>query len=450
MKIIVLLLSFLIITNLNAQEGTFEEHKIKCDDGIERPYILYTPKTAMGKKDLPLLIYLHGAISNKNLKKDPLAYMKKSQLVQLADEGAFLLLFAYGQKGATWFDPTGVNMVLNEIQAVQQNYPIHPDKIFLSGFSDGASGVYYMAATQPSIFAGFIAMNGHLRVSTKLGRSQLYWENINHKPFYIINTKEDALYPSAEISPIIEKFKTVHTKIQYKDLEGNHHMGYLAEEKKSIIEFIKTNQKTPLSNVSLETSDLQSNRVDWLSITALATTQEAQDWHTVPSLKLFNSKAYFGLKFDYQYQGEGLKVNGFKTDTAMAIDMGVQVGDVILMMENDSMKSPYSPYFYQTKKKAGEKTNLTILREQQPMKLEGQFRKGYYYELFNYKKPSGKVHASLKGKTLTIKASRVTKIAIDFEQFPIEISKKLIIKINQTRYKLNKAACKGKVEFTTS
>ena len=38
-------------------------------------------------------------------------------------------------------------MVLDEINFVKENFPIDENKVFLSGFSDGASGVFYFSMT---------------------------------------------------------------------------------------------------------------------------------------------------------------------------------------------------------------------------------------------------------------------------------------------------------------
>ena len=443
MKYWLLLFSVVLsLTDIYAQKGKFNEFSLKCTDNIERPYIIYTPEKVTSKS--PLLVYLHGAISSKHLKKDPLAYMKRSPLIKVAEKGGFRLLFSFGQKNATWFDTVGVNMVLDEIEDITANFKIDKNKIFLSGFSDGGSGTLYFSMTQPHLFAGFISMNGHLKVATQLGTSLVYPQNMNNKPLYIINTKGDLLYPSDKLKPIIGLLKENNSKLSFIDLEGNHEMSYLSYQQDSIIEFIRSNYRQSALNISWESADLFSNTIDWLTIKKIDTTITAQKWHSKYKLKLFNDKASFGIKYDYSYQGKGLKVAGFKSDSCTAQTMKVHKGDIIILMEQDSIKNGYSPYYYKAKKKAGEQTSITLLRDGEKKVLQGQFSKGYSYELFDKKIKSAKILASYAHQKINIKTSCVAQFTIDFSQLPLINNNSIEVSING---KTHRVKPKGIKEF---
>ncbi|MEL6862812.1 MAG: phospholipase [Bacteroidota bacterium] len=399
------------------QSGSFSEYQYTCKDGVARPYIIYSSKKTAEQEKAPLLIYLHGAISNKSLKKDPLAYIKKSKLLSLADKGAYHLLFCYGQKGATWFDTVGMDMVIGEMEEVIQKLNIDEQKVFLSGFSDGASGVLYFAMVHPAPFAGFIAMNGHLKVANNLGHTDLFPANMNGKALYIINTQSDVLYPLHQVRPTITYLKQYNPNITFKTPEGNHEMSYLEAETASLIAFIKKNQRMPLKKISWESSDPSSSAIDWLSIVQIdSLSKESKDWHQPYQLQVFNDKADFGLKYDYSYPGPGLKVSGFKNDTCTAKRMGIQKDDLLMMMEQDSMSSPYSPYYYVAKKRAGDSTSLTVQRADQTLEFKGVFNPGHYYEVFEQQQASAKLFAYRKGKKLVVTTSKVAAFRIDFDE----------------------------------
>lgn len=413
MKPILYLLLFLSNLSLG-QDGVYTQLSYLCKDGKERPFIVYTPKSLDKKVDNPLLIYLHGGISNPNLKKDPLAYIQKSKLIQLAEEGGFYLMFSYGQKGATWFDPIGTDMVLGEIETATNQFNIDNNKIFLSGFSDGASGVLYFSMTNPTPFAGFIAMNGSLKVAQKLGAFDLFPANTNEKPLYVINTKGDLLYPIHQIEPTIEYLKQFNKNIRFSSPVGNHEMSYLSTEKENILQFIETNSKLEQTVFSWETSSLKNNTINGISITKIdSPTTASKKWHQPYQLKVFNDKADFGLKYDYSFQGKGLKVNGFKDDACTSKKMGVKINDIILMMEQDSIKSPYTPYFYTARKKAGDSTALTVLRNGEQKQIVGTFNEGYYYQIFDETIPSAKIMGKIEDGKLVIHTSKVSEISID-------------------------------------
>lgn len=405
---------FFLTIQLCFGAGHFTELHYLSQDKITRPYIVYTPDTIDTKQPQPLLVYLHGAISNPNLKPNPLSYMQKSGLVKLADEGGFYLLFSYGQKGATWFDAIGTDMLMGEIQRAHQLFNIDSDKIFLSGFSDGGSGVLYQAVTNPSPFAGMIAMNGSLNVATKLGVQPLYPENSNNLPLYIINTKEDMLYPITQIQPTIDFLKQFNTHIHFASVPGNHDISYLKQQSHNILQFIKHNHRVPTTFLSLETSTPPA-QLRWIRIDQLNDSLPRQTWHKPYQLEILNDKAAYGIQFDYQYSGPGLKVAKISSSST-GERIGIKLGDIILKMEQTPMESPYSPYIYLASKKAGDKTEVTILRDGQEKILQGTFNTATKYSVFNPDKHSGKLTAQINGNQLIIKTSRIASFSINFHE----------------------------------
>jgi len=409
-----LLVFFLFCTAFSF--GQFSEFQHQCADGVERPYTIYTPKHIKKKKGRPLLVYLHGAISNPKLKENPLEYMQKSKLVALADAGGFHLMFCYGQKGATWFDSVGSQMVLDEITTALTITNADENKIFLTGFSDGASGTLYLSMTHPELFAGAIPMNGSLKVAAKLGGPDIFPMNSNHLPTYIINTTGDMLYAINQIQPTIEYLKQFNSNIIYRELEGNHEMSYLESEGENIIDFIEKNSRQTYTTIHWETTANTRSKIAWITVSELISNATQSNWHQPYELQVFNDKATFGMQYDYTFEGPGLKVNGFKSDSCTAKNMGVAIDDIVLLMEKDTMNSPYSPYFYIADKKAGAPTAITVIRDGKEMQLSGNFNPGYYYEIFEPAHPSGKINATIDGSVLKVSTSGIKTFEIDFEQ----------------------------------
>lgn len=398
------------------QDGKFDQLSFKCKDNQERPFILYSPKSLKGNEKKPLLIFLHGSVSNPELKKDPLKYMKASKMIQLSERGGFYLMFVYGQKGAAWFDSVGIDMINGEIDEAKKKFDIDENKVFLSGFSDGGSGVLYFSMVNPAPFAGFISMNGSLKVADKLGENEPFPANSNNRPLYIINTKEDALYPINQITPAIDYLKEFNANIIYKELEGNHEMSYLKTEQEHLLSFIKTTSSKPLDTVSWESSEGSNKNLKWISITKVDSLSVPKKWHNTYNLKVFNDKADFGLDYDYSYDGKGLKVKGFRNDTVTAKKMGIEKNDIVIIMEKDSITSAYSPYYYTAKKKAGDNTSVTVTRNDKTMVLSGKFNPGFCYEIFKHKSPSGKLKAIINDGEISIETSKISEISIDFNQ----------------------------------
>ena len=401
------------VTALQAQEVKTSQQL--CADGQSRPYVVYTP-TKPNPKTKPLLVFLHGAVASPQVNANPEGYVRKSPLVALAETADCYLLFPFGQKGATWFDAVGQQMVMDEITAVKQQYPIDPDKIFLSGFSDGGSGVYYFAMTHPDPFAGFIAMNGSLKVASMLGEEEIFPCNMNQKPLYILNTTGDSLYPLDQITPSIDFLRKENPNITFKTPTGDHFLGYLPEEQSGLVDFIKNHSRQPLTHIVWETSNIvKINQIGWLSLKSL----------------IQNNKADLGIKYDYTYKGKGLRIAGFKNDTVTAKRLGAKEGDVLIALERDSISSPMAPMLYTAQKKAGDPIELTVLREGATLVLKGNFNQGYPYALLKHQHKTAKIEAEIRGKEVYVRTSRIGAYEIDRKQTPVKIKGKVKDFINK-------------------
>lgn len=434
MKILLTLFTLLLTQVYSAQNSSFSEFNYSCIDQVSRPYIVYTPKKIAPNQSLPLLIYLHGSVSSPNLKSDPLGYMKKSKLIELAEEGGFYLMFSYGQKGATWFNHVGTDMILGEVEQVKKSFNVNADKVFLIGFSDGGSGVIYQSMTHPTAFAGFIALNGSLNVAQKLGEAPMFPENNNHLPMYIVNTQNDMLYPINQIKPTIEYLEKYNPNINFVTPKGNHEMSYLKDLTPEILKFIHSNTRRVPYEIRWESTQIGSG-YSWLKMAEVDTLQSPKSWHNPYYLEVFNDKANYGIEFDYSYHGKGLKIAKFTSENSAGKKIGLQQGDVVLKMENELMESPYSPYIYLANKRAGDPTSITVLRNNQELVLNGKFNEGLPYTIFSENPHSGKVIASIDGKTLDIKTSRVSSINLDWETLkPLNI-KKIILNGKSINYK---------------
>ncbi|QMT41026.1 PHB depolymerase family esterase [Neisseria shayeganii] len=401
-----------------AQSGSFQTFRFTAQDGQERPYIVYTPPHVEAGEPRPLLVHLHGAIASPQIRSDPLASVQRSSFLKLANAGRYYVLFPFGQKDAGWFDPVGVNMVLGEVDAVLRDFPAaDPDRVFLSGFSDGGSGTLYLAATHPDRFAGFIAMNGSLPVAAHLGSTPVYPQNFNRKPLYIINTRSDMLYPADMMQPVAEELRRHHPNLIFSTPEGGHDMRYLPQEIPALTAFIDRHRRQTATQLVWESSGEAANGSEWLHIERLKPQATPQAWHRPYRLTLFNNKASFGMAFDPAYRN-GLKVAGFGKENSTAQNIGVRIGDIVLKMGETAMNHPYAPYLYLADKRAGDPVDITVLRDGRETVLRGRFNEGYHYQVFEKQPVSGKIRARIDRGRLLVDTSRVAAFRIDFSRLP--------------------------------
>ena len=112
----------------------------------ERPYqlSLSVPQSYEPTRDYALIVCLHGAGFTGE------AYLDrwKSRL----GEGYILACPTY--PAGAWFTRRAEDLVLATVQAVQQRYRIDPNRIFLSGMSNGGIGAWLIGMHHAPLFAG--------------------------------------------------------------------------------------------------------------------------------------------------------------------------------------------------------------------------------------------------------------------------------------------------------
>lgn len=399
--------------------GQFKEFHYVAEDSKERPYIVYIPSTVKKEEQRPLIVYLHGAIASPTIKDNPVEGLKKSRVLELLEQCRCYALFPYGQKGATWFDDIGINMVMGELDVVLKEFPIQKNKIFLSGFSDGASGTLYIASTLPTRFAGFIAFNGSYAVAARLGKDIIYPENLANRPLYMVNTQSDMLYPAEMMRPLNQYLQKYAPQIILSEPEGEHDLRYLSKEIPALLAFIDNHQLDKNHRISWEAS--RESQIDWIKVEGIDEQAVKKEWHQPYQLSMRNTKASFGIQPDRNYT-KGLKIAGF-SDRSTAKEMGAKQGDIVIKMGDVELKHPYDSYRYLAQKKAGEATTLVVERDGKQIELKGQFLPAYDYEVFERRATSAKIKAQIIENVLHIETSGLKGFSIDMSQLPAHIQR---------------------------
>ncbi|MDO4728498.1 MAG: PDZ domain-containing protein [Bacteroidota bacterium] len=447
MKNLQYILFIFIFNVINAQKGTFTEYTYKCNDSITRPYVVYKPKQYQENKPNTLVVFLHNSVSAPNIKSNPLEISKNSEWIELADEANFCILFPYGQKNASWFNSTGVDMVLAQIQSVQGQLNINPNKIILTGFAEGATGVLYFSMTNSDIFSGFIAINGSLKEADKIGELDLFPSNMNQKPFLIYNSSKDIHYSYQQHQNSAEYLQKFNNNISFREDYNKNEKNYLDPKQNEIIEFINTLSDKQADTFEFETSK-EDEQFDFIQINKINTELQALAWHPTYQLRLLDDRVNLDMKYNYNTQEKNIVVTGMKKN-GNAHNIGLQVEDVIIKFENDSISSSYAPFYYTINKKAGDPTEITVIRNGTEQVIKGRFNKGTYYNIFDKNKKSAKIKVHLLKNELIIETSRVVVFTVDFDKIPTKIK---TININGVQQKVKYPSGNNPkiVSFTTT
>jgi polyhydroxybutyrate depolymerase len=153
--------------------------------GAEREYLVYKPALAASKK-LPLMIVLHGGLSNAG------AMENTTGMDDLADSGQFVVAYPNGTGGRfalmkdkrTWNagvccgvaqkdnvdDVKFISMMIDEIE---KQYAIDSTRIYVVGHSNGAMMAYRLACEIPGKIAAMVSVSGTLAADTCEGANSV-------------------------------------------------------------------------------------------------------------------------------------------------------------------------------------------------------------------------------------------------------------------------------------
>ncbi len=143
-------------------------------------YGLYVPNSYSPDKAHGLVVCLHGAGFTGD------SYLERWQ-TRLGD--GYILACPTISMG-NWWTRTAEELALATIRAVEARYRIDPDRVFLTGMSNGGIGAYLIGAYHATRFAAVVPM------AAGLDEVLLpFLENFRQTPLYIIHGKQDQVMP---------------------------------------------------------------------------------------------------------------------------------------------------------------------------------------------------------------------------------------------------------------
>jgi pimeloyl-ACP methyl ester carboxylesterase len=160
----------------NLQPGAFEERKTDVPgQGREIRYALQLPPEYHPTRAYPVLIVLN------SLQETPMATL--ARWAPLAARNGYIAAAPLWQVGPSYGYTGDEHLAVTElIRDLRRHYSIDSDRVFLTGYDQGATMAFDVAFSHPDLFAGVVPINGLPR----WGASSWYWRNAQYLPFYIV------------------------------------------------------------------------------------------------------------------------------------------------------------------------------------------------------------------------------------------------------------------------
>jgi pimeloyl-ACP methyl ester carboxylesterase len=182
-----------------------------------------------------LVICLHGAGFTGDV------YLERWQS-RLGDD--YLLACPTYPSGA-WFTRRAEELVLATIQHVRRHYHVDPDRIFLTGMSNGGIGAWLIGMHHAPMFAGIAPMASGLDDAL-----MPFLANLRNTPVYIIHGVKDQVMPVELSRSISRELGALGYPHVYREHQREHPMAgghyFPREELPDLVTWLNSQRREPL------------------------------------------------------------------------------------------------------------------------------------------------------------------------------------------------------------
>jgi len=238
-----------------APVGAQPHRSVKVRDQ-EATFALYVPPSYIPDRAYPLIVCLHGAGFTGE------AYLDR-WVPRLEDR--YILACPTMAMGA-WWTRYGEDLTLTVLKSVSEEYHVDPDRIFLTGMSNGGIGTWIIGMHHADLFAGIAPMASGIDdvLFPFLG-------NLTHTPVYVIHGADDQVMPVQLSRDLVKEMKRLGIPHLYREHQWTHpHAGghfFPRQELPALIAWFDQQRRTPFPRqISLVRDATHLTLLSWLRI----------------------------------------------------------------------------------------------------------------------------------------------------------------------------------------
>jgi len=189
--------------------------------------------------------------------------------------GSEIVLHPRAWADAEWWKAPQVDNVLRLVDRLKRTYNVDESHIYVTGISDGGTGVYYLAMRTATLWSACLPLNGQPLVIANPATGadgELYPSNLANCPLHAVNGGRDRLYPAASVKPIIDMFQAGGIPILWQVFpDADHNTNWWPEEKSRYVDFVASHARAAHpAAISWATERVDRyNRFRWLVIDQL-------------------------------------------------------------------------------------------------------------------------------------------------------------------------------------
>ena len=200
----------------------FVKKTFKNADGSESPYVVFVPHGYDGKKEYPVILFLHGSGETKGDKSGKMPVEVGLPPAVKKQEKTFPAIVVIPQSEkrtwqATSDDGKRAVAILGE---VQKAYKTDPKRVYLTGLSMGGFGTYSLAAAHPDKWAAIVPVCGGVGLKADLKDAA---EKIKGIPTWVFHGDQDSAVPVKMSRDVVAALKEAGGAPKYTEYPGVAH-----------------------------------------------------------------------------------------------------------------------------------------------------------------------------------------------------------------------------------
>ncbi|HET9468369.1 MAG TPA: PDZ domain-containing protein, partial [Vicinamibacterales bacterium] len=297
-------------------------------DGLDHEYAFVVPESYDPSRPTQVRFQLHGGIARA--RPPAVNRVRTDQLPSGVDE---IVVFPIGWVRSLWWSATQADNLARILDRLKRTYNVDENRVYLTGTSDGGTGVYYMAFRDPTPWSSFLPLIGDMMVlATPAVRTdgEIYPGNAVNKPLYVVNTGRDRLYPAHVTQIHVDHLHRLGGVVVFRVYpELDHSTEWWANDRPEFESFVHDHPREPFPNkISWQTERVDRfNRAHWLVIDHLGAV-EGESKLLDTNLLHRGREIDFGLRINNSVD-RGRRVHEVVADSN-AFRIGLRTGDRLL------------------------------------------------------------------------------------------------------------------------
>lgn len=202
---------------LSANSNT-EFSEVKHPVG-ELSYIISYPEPFDPEKEYPVLVYLHGA-GERGDNLDVLLNNGIPRRIKNSAAGRFVVVAPQCPKHMYW--PQMAMEFKQLLERLDAALSVDRSRVYLTGYSMGGYGTWYLSAFFPDVFAAIVPAAGGVR-ALDLEADRKAFDTLNSIPIWAFHGRQDTIVRISEQQRIVDYLQPSHPNLKFSIDEGGNH-----------------------------------------------------------------------------------------------------------------------------------------------------------------------------------------------------------------------------------